>query len=181
MLNHITTLHNDEFKSGLLALAPSLRPTTNKYTRTMMARFNLTSYYFNSGLLIFNIKTLHAHYSHCLRKSAFRYGDQDILNGAFSNNTCLFPPKYNAMWKLNEPATKQYDRYPQRFNCLNPYSERDMTEAMTDSVVIHYYLSEKPWPNPAVYYQHKESYWHYFNKTLFRTQQRILIEEHLVI
>ena len=117
--------------------------------------------YFNAGVLLINLGYWRKHdvvrtFMHIIQEYGGRllFGDQDVLNLAFSNNKVILPIKYNLGSGFLEKSP-QYD--------CNKY-EKEMKEALKHPVIVHYTRPGKPWNR---YSRHQR---HPFSNTFFKYQ-----------
>lgn len=106
----------------------------------------IEDHYFNSGFLLLNLAYWR---SHDITHQAFAllsskkyegklvFFDQDILNILFFGKTINVSTKYNLLYDLN------HERKRKRKNCALP--------DLSDSALIHYFGSTKPWHSWANY------------------------------
>lgn len=127
-------------------------------------RLNLSSTYFNSGVLLMNLKMIRGVN---FKKLCFDYynknfnritlQDQDILNGVCQMKTLILPAKYNAQ--------------PNCFNRLffghNRMTQKDIGEAVKNPCVVHFSYRSKPWTVDC-FHPLKRLYFKYLKQTPFK-------------
>lgn len=154
----LAELWNTDVSGYALAAVPDMREgEIGRYNRL---HFSPASGYFNSGMLLVNLKYWREHqvvelFLDCMQKhqSQLVYHDQDILNFVFHDQKLMLPIKFNFqhghLWK--EPLF-DYWKY-----------EQQVVEARKDPVIIHY-TGGKPWmkyigyqnPYSSSFYKYKD-------------------------
>ncbi len=108
--------------------------------------------YTNAGVLLINLDELRtvdiynklSAYTAQYDKFIY-YADQDILNGAFKGDIGILPPEFNVM---TVAAAHSYKVFQQLRHPTNYYTEREINNAVTNPVIIHYtvnMLMVRPW------------------------------------
>lgn len=170
----------------LAAVAEPYSPTDPPHFRyNHLNDLGITDYYFNSGVLVFDVAQLRGanfleEASQVVRDFKLTFPDQDVLNMLFQHRTCFLPPKFNAMSCAGQPTILNFLRYFQLAGKMCPYTEAQIFEAANKPHIVHFFGKYKPWHLPGMYFAHKEIFWHYYNKTLYRTQASDLIEKLLI-
>jgi len=97
--------------------------------------------YFNSGVLLLNCKKMREDnifeklitQSNKLNPKMLEQTDQDAINIVCAGEKVILHPKYNLLSCYTDPIY------------FTSYSEKEMTEAAENPVIIHYTTSIKPW------------------------------------
>ena len=136
-----------------------------------LKRLNISSVkkYVNAGMLLINLKQLRkdniTEKFIELSKKNYESQDQDVLNVACYGKIVTLPPKYNAMVSRLQENNKLL---------RDLYSEKDIIEANSNPIIVHYPTQNKPWNYVGVYL---EKYWWEiakktpFIKSLFTREQ----------
>lgn len=119
--------------------------------------------YFNSGVLLFNIKQINSlkylqEFIKYIQIENLLFPDQDILNMLFQNKTKLISSKWNYCCGeliYNESFLDQI---------RNGY-KKEFEEAKKNPLIIHYTSPKKPWNTKL--HEHFEKFWEYARKTPF--------------
>ena len=117
--------------------------------------------YFNSGVILFNLKKIREHYSTAdyykyyeEHKSGITWLDQDILNGMYALKTKI------ADYRV-------YNRQMFEEAC---FSEEELKEIKEKTAILHYIGAKKPWMpdyrNPC------KAYWDFYAKAMKREEER---------
>ena len=120
--------------------------------------------YFNTGILIFNIRLLKTveFLDECIKtlkklKNPL-FPDQDVLNKVCDGHVKYLPYNYNLMWNCLHYYTDAKDRMPE--TTYNEYKE-----AWKNPKIIHYAGAYKPWKQPWLEYS--DLFWKYARQTPF--------------
>ena len=102
--------------------------------------------YFNSGVLLFNIKKIDINDYLKRMIKAFQiektnFPDQDILNLIFKNRVKLISQKWNLQWHLPIFFKKKYLLF-------NQEKIQEYNDAVKNPFIIHFTSYKKPWENP---------------------------------
>ena len=132
--------------------------------------------YLNSGVLLFNCKKMREdnftqkcfELTSTIAKKTYIMRDQDVINIVAKNKKVLIEPKYNLISAVFEKAI------------VTSYTEKQIQEAISDPVIIHFTGEEKPWmiaamPINDVSYE----YYKYLQLTPFysaSTKYRLLLQ-----
>jgi lipopolysaccharide biosynthesis glycosyltransferase len=143
---------------------------------------NLSGYYFNSGVLLLDLEKLRKvdlleKSKQIIKKNNLIFPDQDIFNVIFNNNFLLLPPKYNSLCFSGSPAILNLLKYFLLSGKKNPYPDNLVLEAGNQPHILHFFGKYKPWHFPGLYFAHKELFWHFYNRTFYKTDESLLIEE----
>lgn len=118
--------------------------------------------YFNSGVLLLNLKKMRADN---MAKKLFeetrrlgdraKYLDQDVLNSTFRGAVKFLPPKWNASAPL---FRKEVD---------SMFAQKDLDEALYSPCAVHFTGPDKPWKIPcgATAHPYAPAYLHYLSRT----------------
>lgn len=120
--------------------------------------------YFNTGILIFNIRLLKTveFLDECIKtlkklKNPL-FPDQDVLNKVCDGHVKYLPYNYNLMWNCLHYYTDAKDRMPEA--TYNEYKE-----AWKKPKIIHYTGACRPWKQPWLEYS--DLFWKYARQTPF--------------
>ncbi|MBW4553037.1 MAG: glycosyltransferase family 8 protein [Aphanocapsa sp. GSE-SYN-MK-11-07L] len=119
------------------------------------------SKYFNSGVLVINIKKWRAEKVFMTAanylnqyKDKIIYGDQDVLNAIFAGQWGELNPRWNVTARVYE--YKSWEESPYSKQCYNELTSQD-------PYIIHYVSGEKPWNSDHV--PMKEHFFRYLDMT----------------
>ena len=99
--------------------------------------------YINSGVLLINCKAwreepnMKERIEDCIKKSNFRYPDQDTINVICARRIKVLSPKFN--WSGGAFGIK--DQHKKFMN----FTENDFLEWKNNPVIVHFMGTEKPW------------------------------------
>ncbi|MDY6069466.1 MAG: glycosyltransferase family 8 protein [Opitutales bacterium] len=129
--------------------------------------------YFNSGVLLLNIKKLREETSaiKLVQKTlelgdSLKYVDQDVLNILYANTSLFLPPKFGAISPLFRKKVS-----------LKSACSKDINEAVYTPVIVHFTGPDKPWKIPCGPTAHPWAcaYFYYLGKTKYAgTKEQIL-------
>jgi len=135
------------------------------FTRNRELNMSSNSDYFNSGVLLINLKkwrdeNLKSRVILFLseNKKVLQFPDQDGLNAIIDGNWKLIPLKFNQQAVIFE--NNFTDRYPY-------FAPSELYEAKTSPVIIHYSGSSKPW-HTRNKHPFKYLYWRYLRMTPYK-------------
>lgn len=119
--------------------------------------------YFNSGILLFNLKSiaLPAYteaLQEALKQPVLLFPDQDVANIVFYNKVKQAPLCQNCQYAIVFTKEEDLALYPEAF-------KQELFEAMENPAIIHYTSSTKPWNAPKE--QNAELFWKYARLTPF--------------
>lgn len=118
--------------------------------------------YFNSGVLLINIKAFNEvgfeHLLYLAENNNEFFHDQNVLNAAFNNNYYILNEKWNYQWNVKFHC-KNYKASLQP-NILSLYDDYDSLP-----YIIHYTSHCKPWNDP--YHNMSDLWWVYARKSPF--------------
>ncbi|MBR1424579.1 Stealth CR1 domain-containing protein [bacterium] len=119
--------------------------------------------YFNSGMLLFNIKNIDKNgyiqdFLNAYEIEDLLYPDQDILNVMFQNNVKFLESKWNYLYG-------QCAWGIQYLNYIGGDYKKEFLEARENPYIIHYTSPKKPWNVPTAEYA--EIFWKYARKSPF--------------
>lgn len=123
-------------------------------------------YYFNSGMLLFNIAAINLDDYYTKLTGIFNeklmYPDQDILNFVFYKKAKLISFKYNC-----SIGYKHYDNKLEE-KILDKYKD-DFFNSIREPIIIHYTGKTKPWntSNQSAQGVFADVFWKYARKTSF--------------
>lgn len=126
--------------------------------------FNLNNTYFNSGVLVFNIRAFEPliyleNIKKAFKKIKLTYcPDQDILNFLFKNKVKLIEQKWNLQYHV--PIFHKKDLL-----YLDKAKIKEYNIAFSSPTIIHYTSPIKPWSKPAG--ELAEVFWKYARGTVF--------------
>ena len=160
----LTPLWNTDLQNYAVAAATDM--SSERIENYNRLKYPLSLGYFNSGVLLINLKywrehdvinTFFNYMRNCYRD--IRLGDQDVLNVVFRDKKIGLPIKYNLQHGfLTKQIGFDYWKY-----------EKELLEARKDPVIVHYTGIDKPWntyqkfPNP---YRHL--FYKYQNQTKWK-------------
>ena len=120
--------------------------------------------YFNTGILIFNIRLLKTveFLDECIKtlkklKNPL-FPDQDVLNKVCDGHVKYLPYNYNLMWNCLHYYTDAKDR-------MSETTYNEYKEAWKNPKIIHYAGAYKPWKQPWLGYS--DLFWKYARQTPF--------------
>ncbi len=155
-------------ENEILAILDTISPILNynqsrKQHLTQILGLKKPEAYFNSGVILFNIKKINKqHYiNQCLKKiesTNLQFPDQDLLNIVFEGKTKLIPSKYNSQYHF--PIFRETDFY-----YADEEYQKDYLDGFKNPVIVHYTSSRKPWHSPLE--KNAEIWWHYARQTPF--------------
>ena len=165
----IDELFDIEFENNsLLAVLDEISPVINfdKYRFhhfKNVLKLNEPQTYFNSGILMFNIKQINSNsylekVKNALNISPLMYPDQDILNVLFQKQVKYLSWKWNFQWHV--PIFRRKD-----FNLFEGEFKDDYWKSYANPSIIHYTSSVKPWNSPEE--EFAEVFWKYARQTPF--------------
>lgn len=128
-------------------------------------------YYFNVGVLLFNIKAIDKdnYLEKVLQSLSFPFLpflDQDALNFTFKDDVKIIPLRFNFQYHL-------LNRFSSTEFLKEVFSE--YTAASKDPVIVHYTTPKKPWRNPE--YALGSLFWEFARKSPFYEE---IIYENLI-
>lgn len=106
--------------------------------------------YFNSGVMLLNLKQLRAEGVHDKlvdvkrRRDNDTLMDQNVLNIVFKDRVLQLPAKYNVLYANLKRSWKEHG-VVERMNRLYGTAYRVPRDLQRDAVVIHYSSKDKPW------------------------------------
>lgn len=126
-------------------------------------KLNNPENYFNSGVLLFNLKNINnksyfEKLMHLLYIKDLMHPDQDILNCLFEDKVKFLPARYNYMCH----ACQADDRY---LNLIDGEYKIDFINARQNPQIIHYSGKRKPWKFPDG--EKAFEFWEYARQTNF--------------
>lgn len=119
--------------------------------------------YFNSGILLFNLKKIglpayRENLKAALSAPVLLYPDQDVANVIFYDKTKLVGAKWNCQYAFSFSREEHLALYSEEFS-------KYYAEVLKNPCIIHYTSSEKPWNAPKK--QAAEIFWRYARLTPF--------------
>lgn len=119
--------------------------------------------YFNSGVLLFNIRQIDLVWYEEKLKAALslpklHYPDQDVLNVVFYGQNQLAEMKWNCQYGNSLMKAEEFMAYPQEYRL-------EYTQTIKEPAIIHYTTSFKPWHFPDK--EAADIFWHYARLTPF--------------
>ncbi len=119
--------------------------------------------YFNSGILLFNLKQIdlpayRESLKAALSASQLLYPDQDAANVIFYDKAKLVEAKWNCQYAFSFSREEHLALYSEKFS-------EYYAEVLKNPCIIHYTSSEKPWNAPKK--QAAEIFWRYARMTPF--------------
>lgn len=150
-------------------LGMCIEPTVNRRRKNELGLE--TKYYYNSGVLLVDLKRWRQIKAEELMVNFYRERngnlfapDQDIINGALKDEICPILPKYN--------FCNIYYQYPYWFLCklvkpLEYISEREFEDSVNHSVIIHFLGEERPWRKGNTH-KYQDDYKKYLEMTVWR-------------
>ena len=165
----ITELLNITFdKKSLIAVIDTASPLLDidpNRKKLMQETFGLKhpENYFNSGMLVFNIKqiTTEPYIKKCLNileTIPLQYPDQDLLNIVFEDDVKLIDCKFNSQYHIRAFNNKE-------LNKANDIYVKNYLEGFYQPVVVHYTCPCKAWFHPEVL--NADIFWKYARMTPF--------------
>lgn len=169
--NSIDELFNIDFQNNhILAVRDTIAPLLEyiKYKKRqiyMKKILNLNNpyNYFNSGMIMFNIKEIEienylSNFLFLFKDERLLYPDQDILNKIFENKIKFIHSKWNYLY--GEMAwNKNF------VNLISGEYKKEFIEGMNYPSIIHFTSPKKPWNCPSADYA--EIFWKYARKSPF--------------
>lgn len=124
--------------------------------------------YFNSGVLVFNLKTFQHTYTleqvfDLIQQENWHFPDQDVLNILCANKTFFLPAQWNVV--PESPGNRTVANIEKDVpNIL----AKEYIEARKNPLIVHYALKEKPWLytdalDPYLY----RKFWEFASKTKY--------------
>ena len=156
--------YNKEIIAILDIISPIIqKDKKNIYHRKNVLKLKHPEKYFNSGVLLFNIRKIDKKlYMEAILKNlnqdVFLCPDQDLLNIVFEGKTKLIPSKYNSQYHF--PIFRETDFY-----YADEEYQKDYLDGFKNPVIVHYTSSRKPWHSPLE--KNAEIWWHYARQTPF--------------
>lgn len=165
----VDELFDVEFENNsLLAVLDEISPVINFdkyrfYHFKNVLKLNEPQCYFNSGILMFNIKQISVNsyledVKNTLNIPSLMYPDQDILNMLFQNQVKYVSWRWNFQWHV--PIFRKKD-----FNLFEGKFKDDYWKSYANPSIIHYTSSVKPWNSPEE--EFAEEFWKYARQTPF--------------
>lgn len=178
---NITSLWECDISDYKLAAVPEpstlQEPIELRYKQRLDLGIN--SYYFNSGVLVMNLDLIRnsdllvdAIYLNNTMK--LNFPDQDILNAIFPDYLML-DPKFNSMWVQGNPIGIGYLKTLETIGRESPYNAEVVRRSINEPSIIHYLTSHKPWLFPGVFSLHKNTWWSYYNKTFYKSDESMSV------
>lgn len=154
IINSLKELWNTDISDYLLAAVQDISGIIERYE----AKLKTEDVYFNSGVMLFNLKKCKeyniekqfvAAIQNGSSKSIFR--SQRIVNQVCKNNILRISPKYNL---LNEYIEFNADDLKIFVQSKNFYSQEEMKAANDNPVIIHFAGYERPWCYKKCYHKY---------------------------
>lgn len=137
-------------------------PDTHEYLVKNLKLANIENY-FNTGVLLFNLKNLDLvqykkNLINATQFGSFSFPAQDILNIIFNKDVTLVHPKWNYINSIFAHS-RSY------LNFVTKEEKEEYIEALNDIKIIHYTSIVKPWL--VKFLDNSEIFWKYAKNSLF--------------
>ena len=159
VLGSLVELWNTDLADNYAAVVPDLKLTHSN--KNLKLNFTEEDLYFNSGMILLNIKKwrednlidgVFDSFTYIHKTKQFnRFIDQDQLNYLLKDNLLILPLKYNLFTKL--PVKNEYgvdirktctkEQYKSQISSY--FSCDDLYTAISQPIILHYVTMYKPW------------------------------------
>lgn len=165
----IKDFYNQSFEDkSLIAVLDAISPIIKEEKPKIFGLFKSfgiknPELYFNSGILLFNIKSVDLNVYLEKLKTALSFSklcfpDQDVLNIVFEDKKKLAEMKWNCQSGTSLLKQKDFAKYPDEYR-------EEYIKTIKNPAIVHYTGALKPWNFPEN--EAAEIFWHYARLTPF--------------